>query len=293
MTPRIDADGQTRIYEKDVTLDIAQRLNAYLRGRGFPTVMTRTHRPGRRGCAVHHRRRRPAGARRHRQQRRGQALRVDPRERPQRHGVRHRDLPLLLLQPGRPRPRRARPPAGARGPRPARPGRQDGGLLRPQEHPHARDPRRGRVPHQPDEALLLADPAVRQRLAEAIGVGVAKYTAAGYDALYGQQQSLKPRYQVNAGAFRKLADARARYRLVRRTRLRGGDPQRVQRAEPASTSSTWSPGSSSTSRTHAACGIACAGSVSRPTSGPSRSARGPSRPSPRGSGPGGPSGGSV
>lgn len=34
--------GKTVIYEKDVNLDVAQRLNGWLRGRGFLTLMTRT-----------------------------------------------------------------------------------------------------------------------------------------------------------------------------------------------------------------------------------------------------------
>jgi N-acetylmuramoyl-L-alanine amidase len=42
LTPRTDAAGQTLIYEKDVTLDIAQRLAAWLRARGYPVVLTRT-----------------------------------------------------------------------------------------------------------------------------------------------------------------------------------------------------------------------------------------------------------
>ena len=216
MTPRIDPDGQTRIYEKDVTLDIAQRLNAYLRGRGFPTVMTRTtdlaggdapfttvgadlrarvdiaNNAGARlfvsihenalnatasGTETYHFYYSNPGAR---------ALAV----------LVHQQVLAALGLPDR--------------------GVKTAGfyVLKNTRMPAILV--EGAFLTNPGEAQLLADPAVRQRLAEAIGVGVAKYTAAGYDALYGQQQSLKPRYQVNAGAFRKLADARARYRLVRR-----------------------------------------------------------------------------
>lgn len=216
MTPRIDRDGQTRIYEKDVTLDIAQRLNAYLRGRGFPTVMTRTtdlaggdapfttvgadlrarvdiaNNAGARlfvsihenalnatasGTETYHFYYSNPGAR---------ALAV----------LVHQQVLAALGLPDR--------------------GVKTAGfyVLKNTRMPAILV--EGAFLTNPREAQLLADPAVRQRLAEAIGVGVAKYTAAGYDALYGQQQSLKPRYQVNAGAFRKLADARARYRLVRR-----------------------------------------------------------------------------
>lgn len=42
MTPRVDEEGRTVVYEKDITLDVAQRLEAYLRLRGETTVMTRT-----------------------------------------------------------------------------------------------------------------------------------------------------------------------------------------------------------------------------------------------------------
>ncbi len=216
MTPRIDPDGQTRIYEKDVTLDIAQRLNAYLRGRGFPTVMTRStdlaggdvpfttvgadlrarvdiaNNAGARlfvsihenalsatasGTETYHFYYSNPGAR---------ALAV----------LVHQQVLAALGLPDR--------------------GVKTAGfyVLKNTRMPAILV--EGAFITNPGEALLLADPAVRQRVAEAIGVGVAKYTAGGYDALYGQQQSLKPRYQVNAGAFRKLANARARYRLVRR-----------------------------------------------------------------------------
>lgn len=37
----VRGDG-TRLYEKDVNLDVAQRLDALLRARGYPTLMTRT-----------------------------------------------------------------------------------------------------------------------------------------------------------------------------------------------------------------------------------------------------------
>ena len=41
LTPRADQFGSPQIFEKDVNLDIAQRLNAFLVARGFPTLMTR------------------------------------------------------------------------------------------------------------------------------------------------------------------------------------------------------------------------------------------------------------
>jgi len=42
MTPRADDRGRTVVYEKDVNLDIALRLDAYMRARGTRTLLTRT-----------------------------------------------------------------------------------------------------------------------------------------------------------------------------------------------------------------------------------------------------------
>ncbi len=42
LPPRTDPTGQTVIYEKDVTLDVALRVNQSLIARGFPTLLTRT-----------------------------------------------------------------------------------------------------------------------------------------------------------------------------------------------------------------------------------------------------------
>jgi N-acetylmuramoyl-L-alanine amidase len=41
LTPHADQYGSPQIFEKDVNLDVAQRLNGFLVARGFPTVMTR------------------------------------------------------------------------------------------------------------------------------------------------------------------------------------------------------------------------------------------------------------
>ncbi len=41
LPPRADALGYPLLFEKDVNLDVAQRLNGFLQGHGFPTVMTR------------------------------------------------------------------------------------------------------------------------------------------------------------------------------------------------------------------------------------------------------------
>lgn len=216
LTPRIDPDGQTRIYEKDVTLDIAQRLNTYLQARGFPTIMTRTqdlaggdlpyttedadlkarvdiaNNAGARlfvsvhenslsatstGTETYHFYYSSPGAR-------ALALLV------------HQQVLAVLGLPDR--------------------GVKTAGfyVLRNTRMPAIL--LEGAFLSNSNDALLLADPNVRQRLAEAIGIGVVQYTDQGYDALYGQAQNLTPRYQVNAGAFRKLKDAKVRYRFVRR-----------------------------------------------------------------------------
>lgn len=42
LPPRVDAQGRPVILEKDVNLDVGLRLDAYLRGRGVRTILTRT-----------------------------------------------------------------------------------------------------------------------------------------------------------------------------------------------------------------------------------------------------------
>lgn len=216
LIPRIDPDGQTRIYEKDVTLDIAQRLNTYLQARGFPTIMTRTqdlaggdvpyttegadlkarvdiaNNAGARlfvsihenslsatstGTETYHFYYSSPGAR-------ALALLV------------HQQVLAVLGLPDR--------------------GVKTAGfyVLRNTRMPAIL--LEGAFLSNPNDALLLADPNVRQRLAEAIGTGAVQYAEQGYDALYDQAQNLTPRYQVNAGAFRRLKDAKVRYRFVRR-----------------------------------------------------------------------------
>lgn len=65
----------------------------------------------------------------------------------------------------------------------------------------------------PKEALLLSDPIVRQRIAEAAGAGIVEYVNAGH----ADPKPVKPpKYQVNAGSFRRLKDARARLALTRK-----------------------------------------------------------------------------
>lgn len=213
---RLDKDGRTVLYEKDVTLDVAQRLSVYLRGRGFPTVMTRTQDlaggdvPSTTSGADLRARVDIANAA-------GARMFVSIHENSlgattqgtetfhfyySSPGARalaqlvHREVLAALGLPDR--------------------GVKTAGfyVLKYTKMPAILV--EGAFLSNPNEALLLADPSVRQRLAEAVGTGVARYSAAGYDAMYGQALSTGPRYQVNAGAFRKLKDARSRYREVRR-----------------------------------------------------------------------------
>ena len=213
---RIDADGITRIYEKDVTLDIAQRLEAFLRARDYSTVMTRTkdlaggdvpfttvtadlsartdianNAHARIFVSIH-------------ENSLSATASGTETYRFYYAGAGSKTLALLVHQQVL-----------------AALGLPDRGLktagfyvLR-----HTTMPAilvEGAFLSNPSEALILADPAVRQRVAEAIGTGVARYTDGGYDAQYGPSTTRVARYQVNAGAFRRLAEARARARLVHR-----------------------------------------------------------------------------
>ena len=217
LPPRFDADGRTVLYEKDVTLDVSQRLNAFLQARGFPTVMTRTQDLAG-GDVPYTTVNADLKARTDIANAAGARLFVSIHENAlsattegtetfhfyyANPGARalaqlvHQEVVAALGLPDR--------------------GVKTAGFY---VLKHTTMPAilvEGAFLSNPNEALLLADPNVRQRLAEAVGTGVVKYTEAGYDAIYGVDQHLTiPRYQVNAGAFRRLSDARSRYRTVRR-----------------------------------------------------------------------------
>jgi N-acetylmuramoyl-L-alanine amidase len=213
---RLDADGRTRIYEKDVTLDIGLRLDAWLRERGYPTVMTRTTDAA--GGDVPFT---TVGA--------DLKARVDiANAAGARIFVSIHENSLSATATGTETYRFYYSGASAKA---------LADLIHEQVLAALGLPDRGvktagfyvlkntRMPavlvegaflSNPAEALLLADPATRQRVAEAIGAGVVRYTDLGYDALYVPTQALPLKYQVNVGAFRRLADARARYRALRR-----------------------------------------------------------------------------
>jgi N-acetylmuramoyl-L-alanine amidase len=213
---RTDPDGQTRIYEKDVNLDVGHRLNDYLRARGYDTLMTRTQDlaggdvPSTTTTA-------------------DLAARVDTANIARADlfvslhqnalaattsgtetfvyysagqgavvlaGLIHRQMLAALGLPDR--------------------GVKTAGfyVLRNTYMPAVLV--EGAFLSNPNEAILLADPAVRQRIAEAVGAGVVEYVDRGYLAQFKTPIPTGPRYQVTAGAFRRLADARVRYRYVRR-----------------------------------------------------------------------------
>lgn len=213
---RADADGQTLLYEKDVTLDIAQRLDAFLQGRGFPTVMTRTqdlaggdvpyttvgadlrarvdianNANARMFVSIHENSLNAAssGTETYHFYYSSEAAKLLA-------GLVHQQVVAALGLPDR--------------------GVKSAGfyVLKNTEMPAILV--EGAFLSNPTDVLMLADAGVRQRVAEAIGAGVVAYSDAGYDALYAQSLDKTPHFQVNVGAFRKLGDARTRLRLVRK-----------------------------------------------------------------------------
>ncbi len=216
LTPRIDPDGQTRIYEKDVNLDVAQRVNAALTARGYGTLMTRTQdlaggdvpytttgadlsartdlannakadlfvsihsnalSETSSGTETYHFYYAGAGS---------QALAA----------LIHERVVASLGLPDR--------------------GIKTAGFYVLKNTTMPAVLVEGAFLSNPTEALRLADPNVRQVLADAITGGVVEYVDRGYLTTYATPVVSVPRYQVNAGAFLKLADARQRYRVVRK-----------------------------------------------------------------------------
>lgn len=76
----------------------------------------------------------------------------------------------------------------------------------------------------PTEAMMLADPATRQAIADAVGAGVVTYFEQGHGTVQPPPPpvtvSTKPKYQVNVGTYRRLASAKRRAALVRRLGFR-------------------------------------------------------------------------
>ena len=70
----------------------------------------------------------------------------------------------------------------------------------------------------PTEALMLADAATRQKIADAVGAGVVTYFEQGHGSGTPPAPvvvSTTPKYQVNVGTYRRLASAKRRAQVLR------------------------------------------------------------------------------
>lgn len=232
LVARTDERGRTVIHEKDVNLDVATRLDAWLRARDFPTVMTRTrdlaggdlpYRGALRDLKARVRVANDAAA----------DLFVSVHEnalRPTSSGTEtyhfyfsspaaralavsvHQEVVLRLGLPDR--------------------GIRSAGFY---VLKHTAMPAvlvEGAFLSNPAEALLLADARVRQSIAEGVGAGIARYVQAypTPPTAYGPPATPAPltiRYRVTAGAFRRLADARRRVAALRRVEIESVIRRRV------------------------------------------------------------------
>lgn len=235
-----ERESGSRILEKDVNLDISHRLDALLRARGYPTVMTRTQDAG-------------AGDRPYR------GLRADLRARVEIANAARAGLFLSIHsnafrsdttgtetfhfhatgRPGRALARavhdellfRLRLPD--RGVRPA-----GFFVLRFTNMPAVLV--EGGFLSNPSEALLFARPEFRQLVAEGVAAGVERFVREGGLELRDapvrrpvNARSERPRYWVSAGVYRRSAPARVQARrvqargfeaIVRRRDARSGRP---------------------------------------------------------------------
>ena len=224
LTPRTDAAGRTLIYEKDVTLDIAQRLAAWLRARGYPVVLTRTedlaggNRPYTTELA-------DLRARVGIANRAGADLFVSIHENafidPAMQGTETYQYYLAGT------PARALAVAIQQQVL-LRLGLPDRGVASAGFYvlKHTVMPAvlvEGAFLTNPGEAALLARPDVRETLAEAIGAGVDAYAHSDAAVVVGpgpaQAGPVYIRYRVTAGRFRRRADAIERVRALRRKGL--------------------------------------------------------------------------
>ena len=209
--------GGTRIYEKDVNLDVARRLDGFLRGRGYPTVMTRTKDRG--GADRPYRSERAdLRARVAVANRAGADLFVSVHAnafKPTFHGTETFHF-YATSAAGRLLARVIHEEVVFRL------GLADRGVKQAGFYvlKHTRMPAvlvesaflSNRV-----EVLALARPDVRQRIAEGIGAGIERYLLSGAPAEAGptaDPEALPIRYWVTAGAFRRSAEARRQERRV-------------------------------------------------------------------------------
>jgi N-acetylmuramoyl-L-alanine amidase len=210
--------GETNILEKDVNLDVAQRVDAYLRARGYLTVMTRTkdlaggdkpfttvlddlqsrvdvaeaanatlfvslHENALSATAT--------GTETYHYYYASENAKILAQ-------IIHTNLITALGLPDR--------------------GVQSAGfyVLRKTSMPAVLV--EGMFLSNPTEALMLADPATRQKIADAVGAGVVTYFEQGNGSVPPPSPvtvATKPKYQVNVGTYRRLASAKRRAVLLR------------------------------------------------------------------------------
>lgn len=208
MTPRVDGQGRTVLYEKDVNLDIGLRLNAWLLANGGRTLLTRTQ-----DLAGGDRPSTTTGADLKARTDLANAARVDL-------FVSIHNNALSSTTSGTETFHYYYSSAAARTlatvvqrEMVAALGLPDRGVktagfyvLRHSEMPAILV--EGGFLTNPTEALLLADPNVRQRIAEAVGRGIATYSAQGVSA--------PPRLAPTLGPWKnKPASAPPGYKLVK------------------------------------------------------------------------------
>ena len=210
LPPRADAQGRTLLYEKDVNLDIALRLDAWLRAQGGRTLLTRTQ-----DLAGGDRPYTTTGADLKARTDAANAARVDLFV-----SIHNNALPSNAAASGTETFHYYYSSAAARALATsvqrevlAALGLPDRGVktagfyvLRHSEMPAILV--EGAFLTNSSDALMLADPNVRQRIAEAIGRGVAGYTGLGVAA--------PPRLAPTLGPWKtKPASAPAGYKLVK------------------------------------------------------------------------------
>ncbi|MEW6583364.1 MAG: N-acetylmuramoyl-L-alanine amidase [Actinomycetota bacterium] len=223
LTPRTDARGRTLLYEKDVTLDVAFRLDQLLQARGYPTVMTRTTDNGG-GDVPYTTAKADLAARTRIANETGAQIFVSVHE----NSLNSRSTGTETYHFYYASPAARALAVLVHQEVVLRLGLHDRGVRQAGFYvlKHTVMPAilvEGAFLSNPEEALQLARPEVRQALAEGIGAGIQKFVDGGGVVpgapAYGAPVSRKPlviRYRVTAGAFRARRDALARAKRVRR-----------------------------------------------------------------------------